>query len=188
MFLSLWITNLFSLFYLWLCRFYVDNVPIREVKRTSTMGGDFPSKPMSLYTTIWDGSKWATNGGKYGVNYKYAPYIARFSDLVLHGCAVDPIEQFPKCDEGAIEYIRAAQEISLSERAKMEVFRRKHMTYSYCYDRTRYKVSLPECVVNPAEAQRLRVYDPVTFGGIPRRHRSGKHRSKRSRTDGTVSI
>ncbi|KAG2283336.1 hypothetical protein Bca52824_054556 [Brassica carinata] len=69
----------------------------------------------------------------------------------------------------------------------MEVFRRRHMTYSYCYDRTRYKVSLPECVVNPAEAQRLRVYDPVTFGGIPRRHRRGKHRSKRSRTDGTVS-
>ncbi|KAF2562777.1 hypothetical protein F2Q70_00018142 [Brassica cretica] len=135
-------------------RFYVDNVPIREVKRTSSMGGDFPSKPMSLYTTIWDVSRWATNGGKYGVNYKYAPYIARFSDLVLHGCAVDPIEQFPKCDEGAIEY----------------------------------KVSLPECVVNPAEAQRLRVYDPVTFGGIPRRHRRGKHRSKRSRTDGTVSI
>lgn len=70
----------------------------------------------------------------------------------------------------------------------MEVFRRKHMTYSYCYDRTRYKVSLPECVVNPAEAQRLRVYDPVTFGGTPRRRRSGKHRSKRSRMDGIESI
>ena len=171
-----------------LCRFFVDNVPIREVKRTASMGGHFPSKPMSLYTTIWDGSKWATNGGKYGVNYKYAPYVAQLTDLVLHGCAVDPIEQFHKCDEGADEDIRAAQEISPSQRVKMGVFRRKHMTYSYCYDRNRYKVALPECVVIPAEAQRLRVHDPVTFGRIPRRHRNGKHRSRRSRVVGTESI
>ncbi|XP_010553506.1 PREDICTED: probable xyloglucan endotransglucosylase/hydrolase protein 28 [Tarenaya hassleriana] len=158
--------------------FYIDNVPIREVKRTASMGGDFPSKPMSLYSTIWDGSKWATNGGKYGVNYKYAPFVARFSDFVLHGCAVDPIEQLPKCDFSG-EELRRAAELTSSQRITMEDFRRKHMTYSYCYDQTRYKVVLPECVLNPAEAKRLRVYDPVTFGGIPHRH--GKNRRRRRR-------
>lgn len=158
--------------------FYVDNIPIREVKRTASMGGDFPAKPMSLYATIWDGSKWATNGGKYGVNYKFAPYVAQFTDLILHGCAVDPIEKVLSCQDGAAEDLRLASEITESQRKKMDSLRRKHMTYSYCYDRTRYKVALPECVVNPEEAKRLRVNDPVTFGGIPHRHGHGKHRSK----------
>ncbi|KAL8249366.1 hypothetical protein R6Q59_006234 [Mikania micrantha] len=31
------------------------------------VAGDFPSKPMALYATIWDASTWATNGGKYKV-------------------------------------------------------------------------------------------------------------------------
>ncbi|KAL0732917.1 hypothetical protein Bca4012_009127 [Brassica carinata] len=168
--------------------FYVDNIPIREVKRTASMGGDFPAKPMSLYATIWDGSKWATNGGKYGVNYKFAPYVAQFTDMTLHGCAVDPTEKVPSCQDGAAEDLLLASEITVPQRKKMESLRRKHMTYSYCYDHARYKVALPECVVNPEEAKRLRAYDPVTFGGIPRRHRHGKHRSKSRRVEGTESI
>lgn len=156
--------------------FYVDNVPIREVKRTESMGGDFPSKPMSLYATIWDGSDWATNGGKYRVNYKYAPYIAHFSDFILHGCAVDPIELSPSCDNTA----NLETEITTLQRNQMESFRRKHMTYSYCYDQIRYKIPPSECVVNPAEAKRLKVYDPVTFGGSRRHH--GKHRRRHSRS------
>jgi len=62
--------------------FYVDNIPIREVKRTKFIGGDFPSKPMTLYA-IWDASDWASNGGKYRVNHKYA---------------LNPIENVANCD------------------------------------------------------------------------------------------
>ncbi|KAE8782935.1 putative xyloglucan endotransglucosylase/hydrolase protein 27 [Hordeum vulgare] len=67
--------------------FYVDGTPIREVVRSEAMGAQFPSKPMSLYATIWDGSSWATSGGRYKVEYKYAPYVAEFTDLELRGCA-----------------------------------------------------------------------------------------------------
>ncbi|XP_023550611.1 probable xyloglucan endotransglucosylase/hydrolase protein 28 [Cucurbita pepo subsp. pepo] len=148
--------------------FYVDNVPIREVKRRARMGGEFPSKPMSLYATIWDGSSWATNGGKYKVNYKYAPYIAQFSHFILHGCAVDPTEQSSTCDHSS-KPIPSGM-ITPSQRAKMESLRKKHLTYSYCYDRIRYKSPPPECVINPEEAKRLRVFDPVTFGKGTRRH------------------
>jgi hypothetical protein len=36
-------------------------------------------------------------------------------------------------------------------------FRKKHMTYSYGYDKIRYKVSpASECVINPQEAERLK--------------------------------
>ncbi|KAL2343540.1 hypothetical protein Fmac_004825 [Flemingia macrophylla] len=154
--------------------FYVDNVPIREVTRTESMGGDFPSKPMTLYATIWDASDWATNGGKYRVNYKYAPYVAEFSDLVLHGCAVDPIEHVAKCDNA--EAIPSG--VTPAQRMKMESFRKKHMTYSYCYDKVRYKVPPSECVINSQEDERLRKFDPVTFGN-GRRHHGKRHRHSR---------
>ncbi|KAH0756940.1 hypothetical protein KY290_020433 [Solanum tuberosum] len=163
--------------------FYVDNVPIREIKRTQAMGGDFPSKPMSLYATIWDGSSWATNGGKYKVNYKYAPYIAKFSDFVLHGCAVDPIELSPKCDI-VQNSASIPTEISPDQRRKMESFRKKHLQYSYCYDRTRYKVPLSECVIDPKEADRLQGFDPVTFGGV-HRHHNKRHHQRQSRREDT---
>ncbi|KAH8500532.1 hypothetical protein Peur_042389 [Populus x canadensis] len=166
--------------------FYVDNVPIREFKRTESMGGDFPSKPMSLYATIWDGSSWATNGGKYRVNYKYAPYVTEFSDLVLHGCAVDPIEQFPKCDNTeSSEAIPTG--VTTVQRIKMESFRAKFMTYSYCYDRVRYKVPPSECVFNPKEADRLKSFDPVTFGGGRPHHGKRHHRSRASHVE-AISI
>nr|ADE42489.1 xyloglucan endotransglucosylase/hydrolase 2 [Fragaria chiloensis] len=133
--------------------FYVDNIPIRVVKKSESMGGDYPSKPMSLYATIWDGSGWATDGGKYRVNYKYAPFRAEFSDLVLHGCAVDPIEQVSKkCDKTqGSEYIPTG--VTRLQRMRMESFRKRQMTYSYCYDRIRYKVAPPECVITPPEAE-----------------------------------
>lgn len=149
------------------------------------MGGDFPSKPMSLYATIWDGSDWATNGGKYRVNYKYAPYVTEFSDLVLHGCAVDPIEQSSsRCGDTTQSLESIPGSVTRTQRAKMESFRLKHMTYSYCYDRVRYKVPPSECVINPQEAEHLKNFDPVTFGG-GRRRRHGKrhHRSRSSQSE-----
>ncbi|XP_054810453.1 probable xyloglucan endotransglucosylase/hydrolase protein 28 [Prosopis cineraria] len=163
--------------------FYVDNVPIREIKRTESMGGDFPSKPMTLYATIWDGSDWATNGGKYRVNYKYAPYVAEFSNLVLHGCAVDPIEHTTKCDMAPCSEA-VPSGITPVQRIKMENIRKKHMTYSYCYDTVRYKVPPLECVINPQEAQRLRKFDPVTFGNGRRHHgKRHHHQSRGSQAD-----
>uniref|UniRef100_A0A5B6YPB5 Xyloglucan endotransglucosylase/hydrolase n=1 Tax=Davidia involucrata TaxID=16924 RepID=A0A5B6YPB5_DAVIN len=165
--------------------FYVDNVPIRKIKRTEAMGGDFPSKPMSLYATIWDGSDWATNGGRYRVNYKYAPYIAEFSNLVLHGCAVDPIEHSSKCDN-ALKSESLPTGITPHQRTKMENFRKKHMQYSYCYDRTRYKAPPTECVIDPQEAKRLRGFDPVTFGGGRRHHGKRHHRSRSNRDEASA--
>ncbi|XVF02991.1 hypothetical protein REPUB_Repub04eG0222200 [Reevesia pubescens] len=162
---------------------FLDNIPIREFKRTAAMGGDFPSKPMSLYATIWDGSDWATNGGKYRVKYKYAPYVAKFSDLILNGCMVDPIQFSSKRCDSPQSLEQLSTSISPSQRSKMDSFRRKHMTYSYCYDQTRYKVPPPECVVNPQESERLKKFDPVTFGGGRRHHGKRHHRSRASRSE-----
>ncbi|KAJ3674116.1 hypothetical protein LUZ60_006108 [Juncus effusus] len=115
--------------------FYIDDVAIRELKKDRSMGAQFPSKPMSLYATIWDGSTWATSGGRYKVNYKYAPYIAEFTDLILHSCST---YRFSPC--GAVS-------LSPAQRSTMASFRRHYMTYGYCYDRIRYNVPPVECDV-----------------------------------------
>ncbi|XP_074585970.1 putative xyloglucan endotransglucosylase/hydrolase protein 28 [Curcuma longa] len=164
--------------------FYVDNIAIREVVRTEAMGGEFPSKPMSLYATIWDGSTWATLGGRYKVNYKYAPYVAKLTDLVLHGCSVNPMfldgntmDHRTLChgsDVAAYDSIRSS---TTDERTAMAMFRRKHMTYSYCHDRVRYPSPPDECAIGP-EAKNF----------LPSGEAKFKYRSSRGRRNGLSSL
>jgi xyloglucan:xyloglucosyl transferase len=164
--------------------FYIDDIPIREINKTESMGGDFPAKPMSLYATIWDASDWATNGGKYKVNYKYAPFISEFSNLVLHGCAVNPMEPLSSnCDDFQNSQYKIPAGINPEQRIKMERFRKKHLQYSYCYDKIRYTAAPPaECVIDTEQAEMLRQFDPVTFGGGRRRHGKRHSRSQQRST------
>ncbi|OIT39646.1 PREDICTED: probable xyloglucan endotransglucosylase/hydrolase protein 30 isoform X2 [Nicotiana attenuata] len=161
--------------------FYIDDVPIREIVRNDAMGGDYPSKPMGLYATIWDASDWATSGGKYKTNYKYAPFIAEFTDLVLNGCAMDPLEQVvnnPSCDEKDDELQKAEfSRITPRQRMAMKRFRSKYMYYSYCYDSLRYSVPPPECEIDPVEQQHFKETGRLKF------NKHGHHRhSKRTRS------
>ncbi|KZV50879.1 putative xyloglucan endotransglucosylase/hydrolase protein 28 [Dorcoceras hygrometricum] len=138
--------------------YYVDDVPIRHVRRrVESMRGDFPSKEMGLYGTIWNGSDWATSGGQHKLDLRYGPYVAKYSGFVLNGCAFSPTQKPYGC--------RFPNELTSKERAQMQAFRRKYMTYSYCYDKRRYVVPLPECEVDFKELQHLRTFDSWTFGG-----------------------
>ncbi|RRT69578.1 hypothetical protein B296_00023794, partial [Ensete ventricosum] len=139
--------------------FYIDDTPIREVVRSDAMAGDYPSKPMSIYATIWDGSTWATANGRYKVNYKYAPFVAELSDLVLRGCRVDPIQQVDsarRCAEANEDLLAAGFALMTpAKRAAMRRFRERYMTYSFCYDTNRYPVSFPDCDIIPSEQSRF---------------------------------
>ncbi|KAF7138877.1 hypothetical protein RHSIM_Rhsim07G0132500 [Rhododendron simsii] len=171
-------------------RFYVDEVPIREVIRNPAMGGDYPSKPMSLYATIWDASTWATSGGKYKVNYNFQPFVSDFTDLVLEGCTVDPIQQIPAAaapcgrDTDALE-ADDINTISAEGRKAMSWFRERYMYYSYCYDLMRYPVPPPECVIVPAERHlfkdtgRLKEALKIKFGRHQKHRRRGSRRGRR---------
>ncbi|XP_072989973.1 probable xyloglucan endotransglucosylase/hydrolase protein 28 [Typha latifolia] len=165
--------------------FYIDNIPIRQIARSEAMGGAFPSKPMSLYATIWDGSKWATLGGRYKVNYKYAPYVAEFADLILRGCAVNPMDHSLACD-GPEASRHNFISMSSEQQAAMETFRRNHITYSYCYDRVRYVVPPPECETNKEIAHRYGA-DGLKIGDRRQGHgRNHRNRSPTSRTDAVI--
>ncbi|KAI4371521.1 hypothetical protein MLD38_019745 [Melastoma candidum] len=159
--------------------FYVDEVPIREVVRSEDMGGEFPSKPMSLYATIWDASDWATGGGKYKVNYKFAPFVAEFQEFVLDGCQADPIQevQSDSCDEKEAEV--ESKDFSVltdKQRRSMRWFRESYMYYSYCYDSMRYPIAPPECVIIPSEQERFNMTGRLKFGGSHKRRRLQQRR------------
>ncbi|CAL5331171.1 unnamed protein product [Camellia sinensis] len=159
--------------------FSIDDIPIREIARSDAMGGDFPSKPMSLYATIWDASNWATSGGKYKVNYKYAPFVAKFTDLSLHGCAVDPIQEVlsTSCSEknDQLESTNYAR-VTPKQRVAMKRFRQKYMYYSYCYDTVRYPIPPPECVIDPLMRQQFKDTGRMKFE--ERRHHHSKKRNQ----------
>ncbi|XP_075475305.1 putative xyloglucan endotransglucosylase/hydrolase protein 30 [Primulina tabacum] len=161
--------------------FYVDDVPIREIVRNDAMGADFPSKPMSLYATIWDASDWATSGGKYRVNYKYAPFVAEFTDLTLHGCATDLLQEAITTDCTNTDYNQfdGADFASMTPKQKvaMRRFREKYTYYSYCYDTIRYPVPPPECVVDPVEKKRFKDSGRLKFNGN-HHHRRFKNRGQ----------
>ncbi|KAL6575586.1 putative xyloglucan endotransglucosylase/hydrolase protein 30 [Orobanche hederae] len=138
--------------------FYVDDIPVREITRNDAMGADFPSKPMKLYSTIWDASDWATSGGKYRADYKYAPFVAEFTDLVLHGCTTNILEEVVATGYALGDDPLATGNfgsITPKQKLAMKKFRSKYMYYSYCYDTLRYPVALPECVIDPALRERF---------------------------------
>lgn len=138
----------------------MDETPIREVRRSAAMGGEFPAKPMALYATIWDGSSWATGGGRYKVDYNSAPFAADFSDLVLSGCKVDPIQMLPssgsRCAAAEAELLASDfATVDPQRRRAMARFREKNLIYSFCYDSFRYSDAFPDCEIVPAEKERL---------------------------------
>ncbi|KAG6393288.1 hypothetical protein SASPL_147525 [Salvia splendens] len=158
--------------------FYIDDVPIREIVRNDEMGADFPSKPMGLYATIWDASDWATSGGKYRANYKYAPFVAEFTDFAVHGCTADPLEEVTatECAERD-DHLAGADFATLTQkqRSAMARFRSKYIYYSYCYDTVRYPVPPPECVIDPVMRQQFKETGRPKF---ERRHRRFKQKSQ----------
>ncbi|PWA83518.1 concanavalin A-like lectin/glucanase domain, Xyloglucan endotransglucosylase/hydrolase [Artemisia annua] len=133
--------------------FLVDNIPIREVIHNQASSSVYPSKPMSIYTTIWDASDWATHGGKYPVNYKYAPFVASLGELRMEGCLT------PKTNSSSIASCSKSPSLSTSDPIDGNDYttltrqqtiglnwaRTKHMFYSYCKDTSRYKIVPPEC-------------------------------------------
>lgn len=136
-----------------MCRFLVDNLPVREVNHSVAMARAYPSKPMSIYSTIWDGSQWATHGGKKPVNYKFGPFVASFKNFLVAGCAWNQTKAAPSCTRSgqsgrlALDPIEGDEFVKLSaeQQRGMEWVRSKFMFYSYCNDLSRFPVLPPEC-------------------------------------------
>ncbi|KAI3796479.1 hypothetical protein L1987_39150 [Smallanthus sonchifolius] len=140
--------------------FFLDQLPIRELNNVEGMGGDFPSNPMYVYGTIWDGSNWATHNGQYRVDIQRGPFVTGYS-FVINGCRVVQFGSMPsECNVTIPSGI-----LSSAERQQMNWYRFWCMTYSCCNDVDRYPNSLPECGV---EGPGMQLVERPTFGASRR--------------------
>ncbi|CAL9042186.1 probable xyloglucan endotransglucosylase/hydrolase protein 32 isoform X1 [Musa acuminata AAA Group] len=118
--------------------FFVDDVPIRRYARK--MEATFPDRPMWVYGSIWDASSWATENGKYKVDYGHQPFVARFTGFKTAGCSAyapwscNPVSSSP-----------AGYGLSSQQDAAMQWAQRNHMIYNYCQDYSRDHSLTPEC-------------------------------------------
>ncbi|CAL9168035.1 unnamed protein product [Musa hybrid cultivar] len=118
--------------------FFVDDIPIRRYPRKSE--NTFPMRPMWMYGTIWDASSWATDRGKYRVDYRYQPFVARFTRFIIRGCsayAPSSCRQAPSSQSGS--------GLSPQQYAAMQWAQSNYMVYNYCMDPKRNHALTPEC-------------------------------------------
>jgi len=82
---------------------FVDDTPVRVLRNLTAAvpGYPFPSKPaMLIRGSIWDGSSWATDGGRAKVDWSGAPITAAFRGFdVDAACAVVVGDVTPPCDD-----------------------------------------------------------------------------------------
>lgn len=120
-------------------RFLVDDVPIRRYPRKSD--ATFPLRPMWVYGSIWDASSWATEDGKYKADYKYQPFVARYTNFKATGCSAyspawcHPVSASPFRSGG----------LTRQQYRAMRWVQSHNLVYDYCRDSKRDHSLTPEC-------------------------------------------
>jgi xyloglucan:xyloglucosyl transferase len=121
-----------------MCRFYVDDIPIRRYQ--NKVDGTFPNREMWMYGSIWDASDWATDNGKYRADYSYQPFVAQFTNFKIGGCTTDSpgsCRPVPASNTGSA--------LSQQQYQAMLWAQKNSMTYYYCEDSSKDRSLYPEC-------------------------------------------
>ncbi|CAN8306703.1 unnamed protein product [Cochlearia groenlandica] len=125
--------------------FYVDKIPIRVFKNITSNGINYPSKPMQVVVSLWNGEDWATDGGKAKINWANAPFKANFQDFNISGCSGDA----NVCGSSSYWWNTPSySKLSDSEHKELKNIRDKYTKYDYCTDKARFKVPPSECKEN----------------------------------------
>jgi xyloglucan:xyloglucosyl transferase len=131
---------------LFLFRFLVDNVPIRVFKNNQNLGVPYlNSQAMAVYTSLWDGSQWATEGGRVKIDWQYAPFIATYEGFNVDGCAVQNNDNLAGCAVASSNKWAQAPALTWHQTNQLKWVRQRYLVYNYCTDKTRYPTPPPEC-------------------------------------------
>lgn len=127
-------------------RFYVDDLPIRVFKKNIKIGVGYPSQPMQVEGSLWNGEGWASNGSK--TEWTQEPFKASFQGFNIDGCSLQTFDT-EQCHSSNLWWNSLKyQSLNSHEQRKYENVREKYMDYDYCSDRTRYPHIPPECQIN----------------------------------------
>ncbi|VYS62487.1 unnamed protein product [Arabidopsis thaliana] len=126
---------------------YVDNIPVRVFKNTTSQGMNYPSKPMQVVVSLWNGENWATDGGKSKINWSLAPFKANFQGFNNSGCFTNAEKN--ACGSSAYWWNTGSySKLSDSEQKAYTNVRQKYMNSDYCSDKVRFHVPPSECKWN----------------------------------------
>ena len=123
-------------------RFYVDDIPIRVFKNNSNIGVDYPSQPMQIEGSLWNGESWATDGGQTKTNWSCAPFRTHFQGFRIDGCPSD----YSNCHSSNLWWNQKKfWKLDSTQQKAHENVRNKYMNYDYCSDTNRFAVRPKEC-------------------------------------------
>ncbi|XP_037468131.1 putative xyloglucan endotransglucosylase/hydrolase protein 1 [Triticum dicoccoides] len=117
----------------------VDDVPIRVLRNLTWQVPEyeFPAKQMGVRASLWDGSDWATDGGRIKIDWGRAPFAAGFQGFDVDACANT---SSTPCDSTDLWWnARRHRRLSVREQAAYEHVRRTYMNYDYCADKDRFQ-------------------------------------------------
>lgn len=127
--------------------FYVDDTPIRMFQ--NVRGVAFPNrKAMGVFLSIWDGSSWATQGGRVPVHWASAPFVATYQNFRLRGCVVNPHDRKGVTSCQRSPFAAAKSSLNMGRIHQMRAVKAHQVVYNYCDDRKRYPTAPPECAHN----------------------------------------
>lgn len=77
----------------------VDDIPIRVFKNNEQYGLPYFNKGQGLYVSYWDGSSWATQGGRIKIDFALnGPFVAHMHSFHdLQGCQVPSEDNIWQC-------------------------------------------------------------------------------------------
>ncbi|GLJ23340.1 hypothetical protein SUGI_0441670 [Cryptomeria japonica] len=122
--------------------FYVDSIPVSVFKNKEKVGVPYPNKQgMRMYSTIWNGSNWATRGGTVKIDWSKAPFIANYRSYWANACVFGKYcpPTSPWMGEG----------LNGNQKKLLKWVRKHYMIYDYCSDIKRFPRGFPrECLRN----------------------------------------
>lgn len=133
-----------------LVAFFVDDVVVRIFRNLEDKVAGFQYckfKALGMHVSIWDGSSWATQGGRVPINWNSAPFVATYENFQMSGCEVNSIDK--NAPVGCQSHPSATGiPVTRDQVLQMQARKASMMKYDYCTDKARYKVTPPECPFN----------------------------------------
>lgn len=124
----------------------MDDIPIRVYKNKRILGLGYPSKPMQIETTLWDGESWATEGGRIKTNWSYAPFKANFQGFDVSGCETHQSLNDRHCGSETYWWnSKRYWQLNPAQHKQYENVKKNYMTYNYCNNKQRYPKTHLEC-------------------------------------------
>ncbi|CAM8940559.1 unnamed protein product [Rhodiola kirilowii] len=127
--------------------FLVDDTPIREFKNSESIGVPYPkSKPMRMYSTLWNADDWATQGGRVKTDWSKAPFTASYRNYKADACVwySSGSSSCKGSNNSSLSWFDQGLDNTSQERMKW--VQKNYMIYNYCTDVKRFPQGLPaEC-------------------------------------------